>query len=231
MQKKNFGFTLIELLIVVAIIAILAAIAIPNFLAAQTRAKVTRAKGEMRTLATALEAYYVDNSMYPDDLYIQDGAPWYIPSYITSPIAYITNGKLRDPMRPIGLYGGTAYERYRYLNFDVEASVYITNSEKAHWSNNRWPGWPSATYSANALQGRWQYGKWRIDSCGPDGTAGPYGGMTWKGATIPTYYSLMANNMVYDPTNGTVSMGDVMRSQKEADTKSQYDDITKMGKE
>ena len=62
---KRRGFTLIELLIVVAIIAILAAIAIPNFLAAQIRSKVSRSKGEMRNMATALESYYVDNNQYP----------------------------------------------------------------------------------------------------------------------------------------------------------------------
>src|SRR5437870_12866546 len=64
-QIRKKGFTLIELLIVVAIIAILAAIAIPNFLAAQVRAKVSRAKAEMRTLATAIESYEVDNNRYP----------------------------------------------------------------------------------------------------------------------------------------------------------------------
>jgi type II secretory pathway pseudopilin PulG len=51
------------LLIVVAIIAILAAIAVPNFLEAQTRAKVSRTHADMRSLATALEAYAVDNSV------------------------------------------------------------------------------------------------------------------------------------------------------------------------
>ena len=60
------GFTLIELLIVIAIIAILAAIAVPNFLEAQTRAKVARVKADQRSLATGLEAYYVDNNRYPD---------------------------------------------------------------------------------------------------------------------------------------------------------------------
>ena len=59
------GFTLIELLIVVAIIAILAAIAVPNFLEAQVRAKVSRVKADQRSLATAIESYYVDNNNYP----------------------------------------------------------------------------------------------------------------------------------------------------------------------
>ena len=58
------GFTLIELLIVVAIIAILAAIAVPNFLEAQIRSKVSRCRTDMRALATALEAYFVDNNAY-----------------------------------------------------------------------------------------------------------------------------------------------------------------------
>ena len=64
-QRKLAGFTLIELLIVVLIIAILAAIAVPNFLEFQVRAKVARVKSDMRTLATALEGYYVDNNAYP----------------------------------------------------------------------------------------------------------------------------------------------------------------------
>ena len=67
MRKLTQGFTLIELLIVVAIIAILAAIAIPNFIEAQVRSKVSRAKADMRSIATALEGYRVDNTGYPVD--------------------------------------------------------------------------------------------------------------------------------------------------------------------
>ena len=64
-MKRLRGFTLIELLIVVAIIAILAAIAVPNFLEAQTRSKVSRVMTDHRAVATALEAYYIDNNFYP----------------------------------------------------------------------------------------------------------------------------------------------------------------------
>jgi type II secretion system protein G len=64
-SRHHRAFTLIELLIVVAIIAILAAIAVPNFLEAQVRAKVSRAQNDMRTLATAIESYQVDNNAYP----------------------------------------------------------------------------------------------------------------------------------------------------------------------
>ena len=59
------AFTLIELLIVVAIIAILAAIAVPNFLEASIRSKTSRAKADMRSIATALESYIVDYNEYP----------------------------------------------------------------------------------------------------------------------------------------------------------------------
>jgi len=64
--RKNEGFTLIELLIVVAIIGILAAIAIPNLLNALQRGKQKRTMADIRNLATAIESYNVDNNNYPD---------------------------------------------------------------------------------------------------------------------------------------------------------------------
>src|SRR5437868_3990543 len=91
--RTNSAFTLIELLIVVAIIAFLAAIAVPNFLEAQTRAKVSRAKADLRTVATALETYCVDNNGYP----LNGGAFHIVPIVLTSPVAYLTTHFLVDP--------------------------------------------------------------------------------------------------------------------------------------
>ena len=65
MKKRESGFTLIELLIVIAIIGILAAIAIPNLLNAVQRGKQKRTMSDMRALATSIEAYAVDNNVYP----------------------------------------------------------------------------------------------------------------------------------------------------------------------
>jgi general secretion pathway protein G len=64
-RRNNKGFTLIELLIVVAIIGIIVAIAIPNLLNAIQRAKQKRTMGDMRSSGTAAEAYAVDFNHYP----------------------------------------------------------------------------------------------------------------------------------------------------------------------
>jgi general secretion pathway protein G len=75
LRKKNSGFTLIELLIVIAIIGILAAIAIPNLLNALQRGKQKRTMADIRNLATAIESYNVDNNNYPDALACPAGLP------------------------------------------------------------------------------------------------------------------------------------------------------------
>jgi len=89
-NQKSPSFTLIELLIVVAIIGILAAIAVPNFLNAQLRAKVARAYSDLRAITTAFDMYNLDHNAYP----FYGGTNWgsdTIYPHITTPIAYIAS--------------------------------------------------------------------------------------------------------------------------------------------
>ncbi len=206
MKARKEAFTLIELLIVVAIIAILAAIAVPNFLEAQTRSKVSRAKADIRTLATALESYSVDNRTYPFDITLTDGFTpgggyyWYICNWVTTPIAYITNNKLIDPFRDKRSNLPPDYWRFRYVNYglaDFNQDLGIMPFPGAY---------------DQYLIGRDNYGFWRITSSGPDATAGPF----------PSNNALYfpAAVLAYDPTNGTISPGDIVRCQKSSDTPS-----------
>ena len=108
MRSRRRAFTLIELLIVVTIIAILAAIALPNFLQAQIRAKVSRAKADLRTITTGLEMYRVDYNNYPPILPVPIGDHDHdrvmlkhvfveFVFQLTTPVAYLSSVALQDP--------------------------------------------------------------------------------------------------------------------------------------
>ncbi|HPO10591.1 MAG TPA: prepilin-type N-terminal cleavage/methylation domain-containing protein, partial [bacterium] len=94
-MKKQPGFTLIELLIVVAIIGILAAIAVPNFINAQTKAKLSRVYGDLKSLSSALEMYRLDNNTYPGGANWTGTKWWAKHTYryhiLTTPVAYIAS--------------------------------------------------------------------------------------------------------------------------------------------
>ncbi|MFH1737961.1 MAG: prepilin-type N-terminal cleavage/methylation domain-containing protein [bacterium] len=90
-MRKVQSFTLIELLIVVAIIGILAAIAVPNFMNARIRAGLARCEADMKSLETAIESYKIDEGEYigPFEL-----------ARLTTPVAYMSSIP-EDPFGPI----------------------------------------------------------------------------------------------------------------------------------
>jgi len=78
-MRNDKGFTLIELLVVIAIIGILAAIAIPQFAEYRARGFDARARSDLRNVATAEEAYFVDHEQYVATVCDQDGCTEALP--------------------------------------------------------------------------------------------------------------------------------------------------------
>lgn len=185
------GFTLIELLIVVAIIAILAAIAVPNFLEAQTRSKVSRVKADMRTIATALEIYRVDLNKYPRtynaiDTAIDPRIQRYAP--LTTPISYITSV-------PIDIFSQDVSNLY--TNAEIRVPIYVDRTSYVTWVSEALSG---ADNGRNVYRELWatqyQSSEWLMRSRGPVGLALGTGNQ-------------IDREDVYDSTNGTVSSGNI----------------------
>jgi len=191
------GFTLIELLIVVAIIAILAAIAVPNFLEAQVRSKVSHQLANMRTATTALESYFTDYNAYPPTTYntvngtFADNENWKVyPGSLTTPIAFISSeSSLIDIFRKAHNFPSHLANEIMYLPTFYYQLPYDG---------------PPASYAPQMNR----YGMWVIRSAGPDtyyqNNLNMHGDYTAGGWNLASY----------DPTNGTVSAGDIYRSQK-----------------
>jgi prepilin-type N-terminal cleavage/methylation domain-containing protein len=187
MGNRHEAFTLIELLIVVAIIAILAAIAVPNFLEAQTRSKISRTMSDMRSMATAAESYRVDNNYYP----------------ISADDVYRCN---RPAVNGFAVY--TTDEAFRCLTTPV---AYISSVPKDIFNliappTAVKPGNGSYFYTTRSCENSivWTgllIGSWGMSSIGPDRkfdySFDP--GLPFAGART------------YDPSNGTISDGDIVR--------------------
>lgn len=198
------AFTLIELLIVVAIIAILAAIAVPNFLEAQTRSKVSRVKADMRSMAVALEAYMVDHNAYPRSYRLVGETRTYINSQLTTPIAYITsvfpdpfNITDPNPDNRVFPYWGPDYFRVAEGSMDKILSEVLPNV-------------------ADDSDGKLTTTNfWVILSFSPDQDFDcldtPMGAIRCRENGWPQVMQ------EYDPTNGTISDGDIFRSSLRAD--------------
>jgi len=215
MNRKD-AFTLIELLIVVAIIAILAAIAVPNFLEAQTRAKVSRAKTDMRTIAVAEEAYLVDWNTYTHVNRAEDTplatyttGQWAGYRELTTPVAYMTS----IPLPPFGQSRvWQAQQNWRPNIYKLGSG----NSMSREAAGKPWSSNPNAFPCDCFL----------IDCDGPDMTEDSTGNFTtgtfpWNNADRNDPIPILER--IYDPTNGTVSRGELYRTGGQKPAGAAYD--------
>jgi prepilin-type N-terminal cleavage/methylation domain-containing protein len=197
---RTKAFTLIELLIVVAIIAILAAIAVPNFLEAQVRSKISRARSDMRTLATAIESYAVDQGRAPLGYWEYYNAKGNVPVnqrnwcfiQLTTPVAYMTSW-LKDPFGSFPPEGETREESKFYYYETVLPGPYQSTDPAYSTAHSR--GYTWITYSVGPR--KLEEEPW----------------IPWMLAGLS--YSLdVSLGGVYDATNGTVSKGKLYRTNK-----------------
>jgi prepilin-type N-terminal cleavage/methylation domain-containing protein len=118
-SKMKMGFTLIELLIVISVIAILASISLPYMKGIQDEGNIAKAAGELRTLATAVESFYIHNSRsYPVQTTTVDSAWQSDANSLTTASPTIIKAVLYDPF----VSGGST--EYRYATSAASGSQY-----------------------------------------------------------------------------------------------------------
>ncbi len=198
---KTKGFTLIELLIVVAIIGILAAIAVPNFINAQTRAKLSRVWADMRNLSTAISMYSNDNGRPPIgslegmSLGLWPHGQRQALLQLTTPVSYV--GSL--PLDPFMV------SQYGTAESDTNRSSYTYNCMVN-------PDWRAGNY-----QFAYDVGfTWYYFSPGPANTIGAPWPDYLLAANNPAYGGQPEDpkDRVFDPSNGLTSEGWIIWTNK-----------------
>ena len=220
-QGKFSAFTLIELLIVIAIILILISIALPNFLTAQVRAKVTRVKGDMRSVGIALESYRTDFKKFPTPIWAakstffngaliilgtvvlppsQGGKPPYplIGTLLTTPSKYIGSVPI-DPFNT-NMVGGPINPVIAYNGKRApmgQLYSYWTPTKEGDAFRKVWVAAMNTRYqvlnfSFNLL----------LESAGPDLEWWAHMGDSMGGTGYQTF--------IYSPTNGIASEGQIL---------------------
>jgi type II secretory pathway pseudopilin PulG len=193
------------LLIVVAIIAILAAIAVPNFLEAQVRAKIARCKADMRSMATAIESYSVDWNQPPigtagfTGLLDVDSALGRQIAYsrISTPVAYITSA----PSDPFSINKDWSIEHFGKAVYQYQSC-----------GNRVWKA------SQGDFVTLWE-AQFKRGFTFATGSMGPSVRRSNDSFSVSFGAILKAKDQekamfVYDATNGTVSLGMIIRTNK-----------------
>ncbi len=193
---KQAGFTLIELLIVVAIIGILAAIAVPNFLNAQLRARVARVVSDMKALSIAQEQYRIDNNQYTYDGDCGVGQAEHL-SYVplTTPVSYIAS-------IPEDTFAGIDPEFENRQTVRTGLRPVFEYTSRVSFGPDGTPNCKDTDATFNTL-GRIGV-EYLMTSLGPDGDQD----FPWS---VQAYQDVAAKHgeWVYETTNGLTSSGNI----------------------
>ncbi len=196
MSKRTHGFTLIELLIVVAIIGILAAIAVPNFLNAQQRAKVARVVSDMKAVAMAQEQYHLDRGQYTYDGDCGVGQAEHL-SYIplTTPVSYIS-------AIPEDGFAGIDPEFQNRQSIKTGMKPVYEYTSAVSFGPKGTPSCKNSTATFNMLN---QYSiSYIMTSLGPNGQQN----YPWGTAGAQGLHDKNAD-FIYMPSNGLISSGNI----------------------